>query len=522
MRFCRAGFAGFVAVALAIGAAVAQTESAQPDNAALLKRLDEQDRRIKELERRLESQTGFSQPAVTSSRPSSAAPAGSAELPATPPAERSRATSASSFTGAAPGVPVIATAGPTGYSLQTADRSSSIRFHANLAVDGRYYSSGAPSTADTWLLRQVRPYIDGTIDKIFDYRLVPDFANGKTIILDAYADARFKPWFVVQAGKFKGPIGLERLQFSPYNRFIELGLTSDLVPNRDLGLQVAGDVAAGLFSYAFGGFDGVTDGTSTDASPSADVNNDYGHLDWEGRVFARPFAHSGNFFFKGLGIGIAATRADTTGTPGSPAAGSVAAVTSNALLPSYRTPGQQVFFSFRGGATPSFADGERIRWSPQFYYYTGSFGLVGEYVEFKQDIGRQVSATVSRSATLSNKAWQLTAAYFLTGEEENYYGFTPKSPFQVGGPGWGAFELALRVHELTIDDAAFAGGAASFADPSAAARQARAIGGGVNWWLNQNLRWMLDYEVTRFDGGAAHGANRSDERALLTRFFLAF
>jgi len=522
MRFVRTGFAGLVAVALAIGTAVAQTESAQPDNAALLKRLDEQDRRIKELERRLEAQTSASQPAVAASPPSSAAPAGSAALPAAPLVARSAATSASSMTGAAPGVPVVATAGPAGYSLQTADGSSSIRFHANLAVDGRYYSSGAPSSADTWLLRQVRPYIDGTIDRIFDYRLVPDFGNGKTIILDAYVDGRFQPWFVVQAGKFKGPVGLERLQFSPYNRFIELGLPSDLVPNRDLGLQIAGDVAGGLFSYAFGGFDGATDGASTDASPNPDVDNDSGHLDWEGRVFARPFAHTDNFWLKGIGVGIAATRSATTGSPGSVAAGGVAAVTANPILPSYRTPGQQVFFAYRAGTTPSFADGERIRWSPQFYYYAGSFGLLGEYVGSKQDIGRQVSTMVLRSDTLNNKAWQLTAAYFLTGEEENYYGFTPKSPFQVGGPGWGAFELALRVQQLTIDDAAFAGGAASFADPSASARQARAIGGGVNWWLNQNLRWMLDYEVTRFAGGAAHGADRADERALLTRFFLAF
>jgi phosphate-selective porin OprO/OprP len=78
------------------------------------------------------------------------------------------------------------------------------------------------------------------------------------------------------------------------------------------------------------------------------------------------------------------------------------------------------------------------------------------------------------------------------------------------------------VHRLDIDDAAFAGGSASFADPSASARQARAIGGGVNWWLNQNLRWMLHYEVTRFNGGAKNGADRAAERALLTRFFLAF
>ena len=260
-------------------------------------------------------------------------------------------------------MPVVATAGPEGYALQTADGSSSIHFHGNLAVDGRYFSNGAPSSADTFLLRQVRPYIDGTIDKIFDYRLVPDFGNGKTIILDAYVDGRFEPWFAVQAGKFKGPVGLERLQFSVYNRFVELGLPSDLVPNRDLGVQIAGDVAGGLFSYAVGGFDGTTDGASTDASPDPDVDNDYGHLDWEGRIFARPFAKTDNYFLKGFGVGIAGTDANTTGTPGSAAAGTLAAVASNALLATYRTPGQQVFFSYRAGTTPAFADGERIRWS---------------------------------------------------------------------------------------------------------------------------------------------------------------
>jgi hypothetical protein len=34
----------------------------------------------------------------------------------------------------------------------------------------------------------------------------------------------------VTAGKFKEPFGLERLQLSPNNRLIELGLPSDLVP----------------------------------------------------------------------------------------------------------------------------------------------------------------------------------------------------------------------------------------------------------------------------------------------------
>jgi hypothetical protein len=33
---------------------------------------------------------------------------------------------------------------------------------------------------------------------------------------------------------------------------------------------------------------------------------------------------------------------------------------------------------------------------------------------------------------------------------------------------------------------------------------------------------MLDYERTSFEGGAANGGDRPDEKALFTRFFLAF
>jgi hypothetical protein len=114
----------------------------------------------------------------------------------------------------------------------------------------------------------------------------------------------------------------------------------------------AGEVAGGVFSYAFGGFDGTTDGASTDASPNPDVHNDSGRLAWEGRVFTRPFGHSDNFFLKGFGVGIGGTRSDTAGSPGSAAAGAVAAVTANSLLPSYRPSGQQVFFSYRGVRRP--------------------------------------------------------------------------------------------------------------------------------------------------------------------------
>jgi phosphate-selective porin OprO and OprP len=47
----------------------------------------------------------------------------------------------------------------------------------------------------------------------------------------------------------------------------------------------------------------------------------------------------------------------------------------------------------------------------------------------------------------------------------------------------------------------------------------------LNWYLNQNLRWILEYDQTRFTGGAGTGtaiANRATENAVLTRFSLVF
>ncbi len=55
-----------------------------------------------------------------------------------------------------------------------------------------------------------------------------------------------------------------------------------------------------------------------------------------------------------------------------------------------------------------------------------------------------------------------------------------------------------------------------------AARKARAFGIGVNWYLNQNVKASLNYDRTRFDGGAILGGDRPDEQAIFTRLGLAF
>ena len=532
-------------LSLPMGTALAQNTPA-PDTATLLKRIEEQDKRIQSLEHKLEVLEG--QQAAVATGPGATSPAAEAaarQLAAQQSAAQQVVAAESAqkppavpqTTGALPGSPSTAVqgataavsqraatanqapglvsagsvrAGPSGFSFSSADGADVIRFRGNLAVDGRWFmDKSTPVANDTFLFRKVRPYIEGTIDNDYDFRFMPDFAGGKTIIVDAFLTARLVPGLALQAGKFKGPVGLERLQPDQYNRFIELGLPSDLVPNRDLGVEIGGDILGGTFGYAIGEFNGVTDGNSTDANSNPDADSNDGKKDTEGRLFAQPFVNSGIYGLRGLGFGIAGTYVNTVGNP------------SNTLLASYKTTSQTTFFSYRTGPTGTFADGRRTRWSPQAYYFVGSFGALAEYVESQQDVSRQLTATTKRSGQVNNSAYQLLLSYFLTGETATYNSITPRTTFHIGSGGWGAWELVARYGELKIGSTAFAGGAQSFADPVVSPRNARAAGVGINWWLNANVKWVLDYEVTRFAGGALTG-NRPDEKALTTRFALTF
>ena len=138
-----------------------------------------------------------------------------------------------------------------------------------------------------------------------------------------------------------------------------------------------------------------------------------------------------------------------------------------------------------------------------------------------QDVTRATPAAGTLSATLDNTAWQVQLAWFATGEDEAFKGYTPGSVFSPGDRTWGAWEFVARYHELDVDDDAFTGGANSFANPATAASKASAWGVGVNWYLTQNYKWSLNYDVTSFEGGAATG-DRPDEEALFTRFAVTF
>ena len=96
--------------------------------------------------------------------------------------------------------------------------------------------------SDAFLLRRVRPIFEGTVFRQFDFRVMPDFGGGTTVLQDTYFDLRVAPSFRVRAGKSKTPIGYEILMSDPFVLFPERAIASSLMPNRDVGIQAMGDL----------------------------------------------------------------------------------------------------------------------------------------------------------------------------------------------------------------------------------------------------------------------------------------
>jgi phosphate-selective porin OprO/OprP len=392
------------------------------------------------------------------------------------------------------------TAGPSGFALSSADTNFVLRIRGGAQADSRFYFGGGAAN-DTFLIRRARPILEGTVFRQFDYRIMLDVSTATSsstlnngFLLDSYVDANLAPEFRIRAGKFKEPVGLERLQSWNNLLFLERNYPTQLVPNRDVGFMAHGELFRSRLQYQVGVFNGTFDSGSSDFDQS---DND---KDVAARIFAQPFLTSDAAWLKGFGVGASGTWGDHGGAPRT-----------------YLTPGaQRVFGYFSGvGAQPNvLADGRNWRLSPQGFYYWGPFGLFGEYVISSQEL-RQAGGGAGAGARgqFKNAAWQVAASWFLTGEDNSWKAVTPVHPLGPANGGWGAWELAGRIARLSLDDAAFP----IFADPSQSARSALSWGLGLNWHLNRNVKVQLNYEQSGFDGGGANPALAHKERVLLSR-----
>ena len=183
------------------------------------------------------------------------------------------------------------------------------------------------------------------------------------MLQDAWLDVNFTPKLRVRAGKMKVPFGLERLQSGANLLLVERGFPTLLAPNRDVGVQVHGELAQGAVAYQVALMNGVPDGGMVDTR----------HERFEGpggspvRAAVEDAPHEP----------VAWSRPRLRGHPRRSEPGIAVAA--------YKGVMQVNVFAWANGVT---ADGNRDRLSPQAWFYLGPVGFLAEYVRSSQRVAR--------------------------------------------------------------------------------------------------------------------------------------
>ncbi|RXH26308.1 porin [Bradyrhizobium nanningense] len=123
----------------------------------------------------------------------------------------------------------------------------------------------------------------------------------------------------------------------------------------------------------------------------------------------------------------------------------------------------------------------------------GPLWLQGEYYWFNVDRGAATGLPPFGAPSLKFQGGYAQASYVLTGETHTYNpaaaaynGINPTNPFSLAGGGWGAWEIAGRVSTIDLNDQL------ATATGVAGGRQT-IYTAGLNWYVNRNVRFMLNY-----------------------------
>ena len=160
-----------------------------------------------------------------------------------------------------------------------------------------------------------------------------------------------------------------------------------------------------------------------------------------------------------------------------------------------------------------------------------NFFLGGEYAQFTLD--RQCgSITAANNAVCASSTsvidhptfsgWYAEASWILTGETKAYSpsainnevgGFNmpvPSRPFSFSGDSWGAFELVARYSNTDLNW--HTGQLATTSQLAGVlGGEERVIALGLNWYLNRNVRIMIDDNIIKVKKGTAALPNRDGQ-----------
>jgi phosphate-selective porin OprO and OprP len=383
---------------------------------------------------------------------------------------------------AAPDVEVEWAPGPT---FSSKDGNWSMHVRGRLFVDG-----GALGDEDDLYkddnaveLRAARLGVEGTVYKDWKYTFETDFGLGDVDVKDAYIeyDGELIDPAYVRVGQYKMPNSLEWLTSSRFLTFMERAAIVDAFAlDRHIG------VGTGTSGANWGADVGVF------GQNASDVNDNEGYA----------LAARGHYAFL-PGPDEAAKDSSQVVHLGASAR---YRNFDNDTFDSEVTYSQRPFFHFTGTQsvdTGSTLDSEGDVWAgAEFAWVDGPFSFQSEVAN--------TALQRKHGEDDADNLWggYLSASYFLTGEHRNYNveegvfdRVKVSAPLQEGGAG--AWEVAARADYIDLNDGGAKGG-----------EQISYIG-GVNWYANDYVRFMLDGAVTQvFDARNTEAATTGSENVI--------
>jgi len=155
-------------------------------------------------------------------------------------------------------------------------------------------------------------------------------------------------------------------------------------------------------------------------------------------------------------------------------------------------------------------------YGPEFGIRWRNFLLQGEYIRLGVD--RNDGGARVRTPGLEFSGGYAEASWVITGEPRRYvvsggaFGSPkPSHPFSLKDGGYGAFELVGRYSRVDLNDRVTRAVAASATGGVYGGSQG-VYAVGVNWYPNDQLRLMLDYDIINVDRLNASGTTQIGQR----------
>lgn len=364
--------------------------------------------------------------------------------------------------------------------LSSADGTFKFKVRGRIHADANFVDQDTPITAvrdvDATRIRRARLGVQGTVWKDIDYILEADFAGNRISLADAYMQYTGLP-MDLRIGHFKTFNGLEEIESSNNITFME---RAAFMQAFELGVRRVG--AGGVYdenkhwTLAAGYFGANAGEISNDESEAFGARATLGPINREGRVLH-------------LGASVRHRSAGSSDTS------ALALPNTNTLLFAYAAQAANLSMTGRFVNTGAIGQSDTF-WGLELASVWGPLSMQGEYGQIDVD----TPFFVEGNPTFDG--WYVDTSWFLTGETRPYdkgvFGRVKvKNPVFKGGTG--AWQLAGRYDVIDLSNN---GG---FVCPACGTQKTWLF--GVNWYLNDYTRLMLNLNKSDIDGGINDGAD---------------